>query len=114
MSRNATYSGPVESDETAEVIVRQSPAELEAPAPIRKPTFTGTETAKPAAAILPIYLRELGSTPLIDERQEVDLARELQDARQGIAKIARRMPAAVRSHLLAGDVAGHEPARLCQ
>ena len=40
------------------------------------------DPTKPSAAILPIYLREMGSTPLIDEHQEVDLARELQESRE--------------------------------
>jgi RNA polymerase primary sigma factor len=69
------------------------------------------DAAKPSAAILPIYLREMGSTPLIDEHQEVDLARELQVAREGIAKIARRMPAALRPHLLGVDLAGPKRGR---
>jgi len=69
------------------------------------------EAAKPSAAILPIYLREMGSTPLIDEHQEVDLARELQEAREGIAKIARRVPAAIRPHLLGEDIAGPKRGR---
>jgi RNA polymerase sigma factor (sigma-70 family) len=69
------------------------------------------DTAKPSAAILPIYLREMGSTPLIDEHQEVELARELQEAREGIAKIAKRIPAAAKPHLLAADVAGPKRGR---
>ena len=72
---------------------------------------TAPDPTKPAAAILPIYLREMGSTPLIDEHQEVDLARELQEAREGLAKIARRVPAAIRLHLLAGDAAGPKRGR---
>ena len=61
---------------------------------------------KPAAAILPIYLREMGSTPLIDEKQEVALARELQEARQGMAKIAIKLPAASRAQLLEDGLEG--------
>jgi len=61
---------------------------------------------KPTAAILPIYLREMGATPLIDENQEVELARELQEAREAMAKLALRLPAACREHVLAGDNAG--------
>jgi RNA polymerase primary sigma factor len=64
------------------------------------------DVAKPAAAILPIYLREMGSTPLIDERQEVELARELQEAREGIAKVGRKIPAVLRPHVLGADTAG--------
>ena len=55
------------------------------------------EALKPASAILPIYLREMGTTPLIDEHQEVELARELQEAREGMAKTARKIPAATPS-----------------
>ena len=76
-----------------------------------KQALPETDPAKPSAAILPIYLREMGSTPLIDEHQEVDLARELQEAREGIAKIARKIPAAVRPHLLAGDTGGPKRGR---
>jgi len=76
-----------------------------------KQALPEVDAAKPSAAILPIYLREMGSTPLIDEHQEVDLARELQEARVGIAKIARKIPAAVRPHLLAEDAAGPKRGR---
>jgi RNA polymerase primary sigma factor len=69
------------------------------------------DAAKPSTAILPIYLREMGSTPLIDENQEVELARELQDARSGMAKIARKIPAALRPHLLGRDLAGPKRGR---
>ena len=69
------------------------------------------EALKPASAILPIYLREMGTTPLIDEQQEVELARELQDGREGIAKAARRIPAATRSYLLGEDMAGPKRGR---
>ena len=69
------------------------------------------EALKPASAILPIYLREMGTTPLIDEHQEVDLARELQEAREGIAKTARRIPAAMRGYLLGDGMAGPKRGR---
>ncbi len=69
------------------------------------------EALKPASAILPIYLREMGTTPLIDEHQEVELARELQEAREGIAKTARRIPAATRIYLLGDGMAGPKRGR---
>ncbi len=69
------------------------------------------EALKPASAILPIYLREMGTTPLIDEHQEVELARELQEAREGIAKTARRVPAAMRCYLLGDGLAGPKRGR---
>jgi RNA polymerase sigma factor (sigma-70 family) len=66
---------------------------------------------RPTAAILPIYLREMGATPLIDERKEVELARELQTAREGIAKIAQRLPAYVKEYALEGDFEGPKRGR---
>lgn len=69
------------------------------------------EATKPSAAILPIYLREMGATPLIDEHQEVELARELQEAREGIARVARRIPASARPHLLGRDPSGPKRGR---
>ncbi len=66
---------------------------------------------KPTAAILPIYLREMGATPLIDENQEVALARELQEAREGMAKVALRLPAACKDHVLNGDLSGPKRGR---
>jgi len=67
---------------------------------------TGADADKPTAAILPMYLREMGSTALIDETQEVDLARELQDAREGMAKVALRLSADCRAYTLDGGTAG--------
>ena len=51
MSRKATFR-MVDSDETAEVIVRQSPAELELPAPVHRPPAISHEPVKPAAALV--------------------------------------------------------------
>jgi RNA polymerase sigma factor (sigma-70 family) len=61
---------------------------------------------KPTAAILPIYLREMGATPLIDETREVELARDLQEAREALAKLALKLPAAGREYTLEGDEDG--------
>jgi RNA polymerase sigma factor (sigma-70 family) len=66
---------------------------------------------RPTAAILPIYLREMGATPLIDEHREVELARELQEAREGIARLALRLPAAVKEYVLEDDYAGPKRGR---
>jgi RNA polymerase sigma factor (sigma-70 family) len=49
-----------------------------------------------------IYLREVGSVPLLDRQEEVDLARRLQLARRDFAKAALKLPAACRNHVLAG------------
>ncbi len=66
---------------------------------------------RPTAAILPIYLREMGATPLIDEHKEVSLARELQEAREGLARIALRLPAYVKEYVLEGDFDGPKRGR---
>jgi len=100
----------IDAEETAEVIVRQNPGELDAPS-TRATTQRKVEPEKPTAAILPIYLREMGSTPLINETQEVALARELQEAREAIAKIAIKLPAACREYTLNGDLTGPKRGR---
>jgi len=69
------------------------------------------ERDKPTAAILPIYLREMGATPLIDETREVALARELQEGREGLAKVALKLPANCRQHTLEGDLEGPKRGR---
>jgi RNA polymerase primary sigma factor len=69
------------------------------------------DSDRPTAAILPIYLREMGATPLIDESREVELARELQEAREGLARIALRLPASCREYVLEGDVEGPKRGR---
>jgi RNA polymerase sigma factor (sigma-70 family) len=108
-----TYSDDIGFDENAEAAFERTTAVIDSVLRRRRSRRATPEPdrTKPAAAILPIYLREMGSTPLIDEHQEVELARELQEAREGIAKIARRVPAAVRPHVLGSDVAGPKRGR---
>jgi RNA polymerase primary sigma factor len=69
------------------------------------------ERDKPTAAILPIYLREMGATQLIDEKQEVGLARELQEAREQIARQALKLPVQARAYVLEGDLEGPKRGR---
>ena len=99
MARKASYQETVDFDETDEILIDQATV-IALRRKRRRPVPQDPEAAKPAAAILPIYLREMGSTPLIDENQEVELARELQEAREGMAKVAMKIPAAVRPFLL--------------
>jgi len=47
-----------------------------------------------------IYLRELGSVPLLDRKREVELATELDQARRDYARAARKLPAACRRQVL--------------
>ena len=70
-----------------------------------------TTSDRPTAAILPIYLREMGATPLIDETKEVELARELQEAREALAKIALRLPASAKEYVLEDDFEGPKRGR---
>ena len=56
--------------------------------------------------LLPIYLREMGQTPLLDRDDEVRLARELQEARVAIAKAMRKLPLECRQYVLEGDQKG--------
>ena len=123
------YQETIDGEETAEVVVRQNPAELatdnesegnqetgdgpDYEAALRQPKKAklATPTDKPSAAILPIYLREMGATPLIGEVEEVDLAKELQDAREAISKLALRLPAASRQYCLEGDMEGPKRGR---
>ena len=58
------------------------------------------------STLLPLYLREMGATPLIDERREVDLATRIKEARLALAKLALKLSAHARQHTLEGDLDG--------
>ena len=51
-----------------------------------------------------LYLREVGSTPLLDREKEVELATALELARRDFAKATVRLPADCRAHLLDGSL----------
>jgi RNA polymerase sigma factor (sigma-70 family) len=106
MSTKASYRDPLEFDETGETDRTVSLIDSMLGKKRKRAGAPGPEIGKPAAAILPLYLREMGSTPLIDEHQEVALAKELQEARQGMARVAIKLPAVARNHLLNGDLTG--------
>jgi len=57
-------------------------------------------------AILPIYLREMGSFSLLETQDEVRLARSIEESRVALARIARQLHPACRSEVLEGDDAG--------
>jgi len=94
MSTKPSYRDPLEFDETGEADRTVSLIDSMLGKKRKRAGVPGPEIGKPAAAILPLYLREMGSTPLIDEHQEVALARELQEARQGMSRVAIKLPAA--------------------
>ena len=47
--------------------------------------------------LVPIYLREMGATPLLDREGEIKLASELDAARTGLVKQLTKLPAAARN-----------------
>jgi len=105
---------PIEFDpavQTEADAVRAEIAEAQRAARRKGKDKPATEVDRPTAAILPIYLREMGATPLIDENKEVELARELQEARQGLAKLALRLPVYVKEYVLEGDFEGPKRGR---
>jgi len=52
--------------------------------------------------LLPIYLREMATTSLLEREDEVRLATELQQARKAISARVAKLPAACRAHVLEG------------
>jgi len=116
MARRVMYEEAFEmtlAEESAEAMVRRAAAVLEprSRGARRRQLEKDLEADKPTAAILPIYLREMGATPLIDETREVALAKELQDSREGIARLALKLPATFREYVLAGDAEGPKRGR---
>jgi len=64
------------------------------------------EGAARAVPLLPIYLRDMGATPLLTKEGEVRLARELQESREACARLFRRLPRRCRDQALNGDRRG--------
>jgi RNA polymerase sigma factor (sigma-70 family) len=56
--------------------------------------------------LLPIYLREMGATPLLDRAGEVRLASELHEARGEFATAMMQLPTAWKKTILEGELAG--------
>jgi len=105
---------PIEFDpnvQTEADAVRAEIAEAQRAARRKGKDKPAAEVDRPTAAILPIYLREMGATPLIDETKEVELARELQESREGLAKLALRLPMYVKEYVLEGDFEGPKRGR---
>jgi RNA polymerase sigma factor (sigma-70 family) len=111
MARKASYEEPVDYLETEEINEEAAAAVADLRAARRRRQAQPQPTDKPTAAILPIYLREMGSTPLIDEHQEVELARELQEAREGLARLAVKLPVSAREYVLDNDLSGPKRGR---
>ncbi len=73
-------------------------------APFGRRTWDREEDS--VAAILPMYLKEMGAKSLLDEKTEASIARALQKAREDLARTARRLPRSRRAHVLHGDLRG--------
>ncbi len=63
------------------------------------PDISGYPSAVPRK-ILPLYLREMGSTPLINEEEEVKYAKLLQEGRKAVAKIVKNLPVSAKKIIL--------------
>ena len=70
------------------------------------PHDAGVERHAANAQLLPIYLREMGATPLLERDDEVRLARQLQEARVAIAQLMLKLPGERRRYALEGDLDG--------
>ncbi len=117
MPRKATVQDPevleTKRQESEEAAVRRAAAAIDPKArgARKRQLERGLKADRQAAAILPIYLREMGATPLIDEHREVELARELQDARTGMAALAIKLPASCREIVLPAGLDGPKRGR---
>ena len=114
MARKMMIEEPIEFDpavQTEADAVRAEIAEAQRAARRKGKDKPTPEVDRPTAAILPIYLREMGATPLIDEVKEVELARELQESREGLARLALRLPLYVKEYVLEGDFEGPKRGR---
>ena len=118
MARKAIVRDPdnleyITREESEDAAVRRAAAAIDPKARGARKLLLekGLKADRQAAAILPIYLREMGSTPLIDEHREVDLARELQDARIGMSALAIKLSASCREIVLPGGLEGPKRGR---
>jgi len=71
-----------------------------------EPRDPEAEAPQTGVQLLPIYLREMGQTPLLERDDEVRLARQLQEAREAIAVLIRKLPADCRRYVLDDDPNG--------
>ncbi|GEM_PF-1420896 len=117
MARKATMKDPellkLEHKENEDAAVRRAAAAIDPKArgARKRQLEKGLAADRQAAAILPIYLREMGATPLINEHREVELASELQDAREKMARMAIKLPASCREIVLPAGLEGPKRGR---
>jgi len=88
-------------------VVFEPDAIREAPRRTATPARRGGKTGVGAfhdgdSAIVPTYLRQMGSFRLADKSEEHELGRRIQEARDALARLAGRIPRARRADLLEG------------
>jgi len=66
----------------------------------------------PGLELVPIYLRDMGATALLDKDEEQRLAAELLEARQGLARTLPELPASIREQVFEGPPARLKPGKL--
>ena len=70
---------------------------------------SGNDELKPTGADLsarPVYMREMGTTPLLTRELEVEHAAAMQTGRENFALLIQKMPRALREQILEGDLQG--------
>ncbi len=67
------------------------------------------EREQPAPDLIAIYLREIGTTPLVNHDRELELGRKLHEAREELSRIALNLPSACRERVFREHLDG--PAR---
>ena len=74
-------------------------------------SYGPAQSEQPSPQLLATYFREMGASPLIDRKRELELGRELDDAREALAKIILKLPSACREHVLEGGLDHHTGGR---
>jgi RNA polymerase sigma factor (sigma-70 family) len=103
--------GRAERAGEGKVPVMESHAEMETLATYERNARRAGGRVRPedgasGGALLPVYLRETGATPLLTKKGEVELARELQESRKACSRLFRQLPRECREQVLNGDAAG--------
>jgi len=66
----------------------------------RTPREGRAREAEPTGAILPLYLKEMGSIPMIDAAEEIRLSRAMREGRTGLVRTLGSLPRACREYVL--------------